>query len=296
MKLAPENADYVGRLGVLPGLPFITYLDLPDAHSTALKNILISPKACKWWRENRRDNDTLRQGRAFHTAVLEPDRFYLDFACWYGGDRKGRKWDEFCLAHAEQTIITAKQYDAACRMRDAIFEDDVAGPLMRAKGRSELTVRFKHEATGVMCKVRLDRLTTSPTLIDLKSTVNVSEAPFTNISGRYEYALQLALYRAAVVSALGIAPPTKIIAVQKEAPWDVVVYDLPESTLVIGMERAERALRLFAECNASGKWPGVAGGKELSLGVPAWLVGAPQDASHLTMNGLPLFENEEMSL
>ena len=285
MKYAPDIAD---RLGVFADLPFEHYVELDGAHSTALKRFFVSAKEYKHGLTVKLDKDTLRQGRAFHTASLEPDRFILDYAVWKDGDRRGKAWEAFKEFNAGSTIITLAQYETACRMRDALFKHKVAGALMREAGRNELTLRWVNKLTGIVCKARIDRLTTN--LIDLKSTSKLEPRLFSPAAASLGYPMQLALYREGVRECLGIEPPTKIIAVDSAPPYDVVVYNLPLGAMIVGEADVARTLETLKRCRETDEWPGIAEDDEVDLVLPQWASNtAGGDASALNFNGESLF-------
>lgn len=269
---------------IVEGAPFEQYIETPEVHATALRDMLTSPLLYKFRREQPRpDSDTFRVGRAGHTAILEPDRFMLDYALWRGLDedgnkqiRRGKKWDNFREVNDGRTTLTEKQYMLALRLRNAVQSHPVAGKYLAEKGRSELTLKWTHARTGLRCKARLDRLCSA--LIDVKTTRDPSPHKFSSDAARYGYAMQLAFYAdGAVATGLGM-PPVKIIAVQSVEPHDVVVYDIPESVQAIGREQIEGALDKLVECTRSGVWPGIAS-DEVALNLPAW---AAPEAEEIT--------------
>lgn len=276
--------------GVDQKLTFTDYLALPAAHATGLKDLLVSPRLFKYRKDNERpDSDTLKVGRACHTAVLEPEKFLRDYILWDGGRRAGKEWDAFRTKALEKgrTILTDKQYALALKVRDAVHEHEVARKYVtHPERRTELSLRWRHERTGLECKARVDLLACGA-LLDLKTTRDPSPRKFAADAARLGYALQLALYRDGCAAALGELVPIKIIAAQNVPPYDVCVFDLPPETLAIGSEQTERALDLLLECTRTNTWPGIAPNEELPLTLPAWA--APEAEEELTMNGESLF-------
>lgn len=253
---------------IIEKLPFEKYIELPGEHSTSLRAMLTSPLA--YWRQKqvqRDDTDAFRVGRAGHTAILEPDRFMLEYAVWRGARRAGAKWTDFQAHHAGQTILTVKQYELALRLRDAARAHKAAKRLLDEPGRHELTLCWTHERTGLRCKARVDRLCSA--VVDIKSTKNPVPTKFSSDAARYGYPFQLSFYASGVAAVLGQMLPQKIIAVQSSEPHDVVVYDVPEATQVTASAQVEMALDRVAECTKGGVWPGISD-DEVSLWLPAW--------------------------
>lgn len=258
-----------GEATAIEKLPFEKYVEMPELHATALRDLLVSPLLYKTRRAKpREDTDTLRQGRAVHTAVLEPLRFLPEYAYWRetDGRRYGKAWDAFCDANANKTILTEKQYTLALTMAEAVAEHPVASRIMREFGKSELTIKFSYR--GLNCKARIDRLCSA--VIDLKSTRNPGHREFGADSARYAYPAQLAFYRLAVKSLTGENRPAKIIAAQSTEPHDVVVYDLGEDVLHAGMKQIDEAIDLLLRCTETDTWPGIQHESEAPLILPAW--------------------------
>jgi hypothetical protein len=277
---------------IIEGISHKQYSEIDAEHSGALKKILISPLAYKAGKEQEaagidEDKDCLRLGRAIHTATLEPRRFPSQYVCWSGGRRAGKAWDDYA-AEAEvsgQTILKEDQLDQAVAISKACRTHPVAGPILAAAGRAELTICWKHHLTGIDLKVRLDWLI-SGILSDLKSCRDPSPQRFASQAAQLGYHFQLALYADAVAAAGLGSVETKIIAAQSSAPFDVVVYDVPEDVLFIGRQQYEKALAMLVECRDSKKWPGMAPTEEVTLKLPTWA--DIHEELELTFDGEPM--------
>lgn len=250
-------------------MPFERYRQLPGEHSTGLRRALVSPLEYYWHKKNEReDTDTLRVGRAVHTATLEPMQFLREYVLWEGGRRAGKDWEKFETEHAGKTILKPELYDPAVAMAEAIRNHPVAGPLFAGPGRNELTVQWRHE-TGALCKARVDRLT-GKDLIDIKTASDITPHGFSSAAQRYGYFCQMAFYHDAVKAAGFALPRVKIVAVQKKPPHDVVTYEIGDDELACGRTQYERALALIDECTKIGVWPGLAATEPVALKLPAW--------------------------
>lgn len=251
------------------GEPFENYVRSPEVHATGLKNLLVSPLLYKRRQEApMSESDTLRVGRAAHTAILEPDRFLLDYTLWTGKVRRGKEWDAFVASQGKRTILTAAQYKQALKMRDAVRAHPVASRLLSEQAaQREVSLRWTHARTGVKCKARVDWL--GSVLVDIKSTRNPDPRKFAADAARLGYVFQLAFYDDGRAANQLPPAPVKIVSVQNVEPYDVVVFDLDERTLAIGREQIEKALDLLVHCTARNEWPGIAP-EEVALKLPAW--------------------------
>lgn len=270
-------------------LPFEKYRQLPGLHSSTLKAALESALDYQHAEQNdRADSDTFRQGRAAHTGILEPGRFLAEYVLWETKHadgskriRSGHAWEDFKLANAGKTILDQPQFDAACAVRDAVREHPIAGPLVRAKGRAELSLRWKHRS-GADCKARLDYVTKTA-LLDIKTTHDIRPHIFNNTAERFAYRIQAALYRdGAEACGLGRLP-FKIIAVRiaKGKPIDVAVYTVTEELIADGQEEYELAIDIVQACRKKQEWPGIATEHEIPLLRPSW-AGSVSDTEPIT--------------
>lgn len=279
------------RAAVRSGVPFETYCEIEAIHATALKDLLVSPHLYRYRREQPRpDSDTFRQGKAGHTAILEPDRFLLEYALWPAkrGRRYGKAWDAFRAANEGRTILTEEQYQNALAMRDAARRHPVLGPALARGGRTELTIDWVHQRSGLRCKSRLDWC--ADVLADLKGTWDPSPRAFHAQAVRRFYPMQLAFYRDALRAA-GEDLPVEIWAVQSREPFDVAVYRMPDDALAFGASQYEAAIDRLVECHARGDWPGVAP-ERITFKLPAWATAERDNAllAALAMNGEALFD------
>lgn len=258
------------RGSVVTGLPFEDYVALPEVHATGLKDMLVSPRLYKYRKDNpRADKDAFRVGRASHTSILEPDLFALEYAVWLAkfGRRGTNKHKEFCEANAGRTILTEAQYRLALKLRDSVRSHAVAGQIL-TDGAPEVTMKWQHARSGLMCKARVDWL--GQFVIDLKTTRNPAPGKFASDAARFGYAMQLAFYVDGVAAATGDFRQAKIVAAQNVEPYDVVVFDIPDDVYAFGKQQYEDAIDLLLRCTESGEWPGVAPSEEVTLQLPSW--------------------------
>jgi hypothetical protein len=255
-------------------MTFEEYLAIDAVNWSTLKEARKSPKHYLFIVSNpREDTARLALGRATHTAVLEPDRFILDFAVFRGPRRAGKDWDAFCAANKGRTILKLEEYATCLSMRDAVRAHPAAGPLLRA-GLPEQTFAAVDKETGLTLKCRTDWLATvAACFADLKTTVDVERSRFAALATRMGYFGQLAFYQR-VLRANGLDLPPKIIAVEAAEPHDVAVFPVDEDALWFADQEVGRLLRLVADCRASNRWPGRYEAEE-PLAPPAWAF--PQD-------------------
>lgn len=276
--------------GVIEDLSFEDYLLIDAVNSSLLKNILVSARHAKARLDRpMKETDDLLQGRAGHTALFEPHMFERDYAVWKKADGKRDKrcepFKSFHALHPGKCIITDEQLNNALKMREAVLEHPIAGPMIRAAGRSELTLVWTHARTGMRCKARVDRMCGEAIMGELKTCVDPSKSAFFHIAKRLRYPVQFSFYRDGVIECLGVAPQVKCIAVQKKDPWDVVVHNVPTSTIMAGAEHVEIALDRLAECRATGIWPGQAWDHEPDINIGTLDLGGSEETTDVTFDG-----------
>src|SRR5574341_903199 len=91
---------------------------------TTLKAMRASPKHYRYAAEHAtEDTAAMRDGRAVHTAVLEPDRFPLDYAIWAGERRAGKS------GRFSRPRTTTRQFCAPTSMPTASRSGTRCGPI-----------------------------------------------------------------------------------------------------------------------------------------------------------------------
>jgi hypothetical protein len=248
---------------------FDEYIAIDAVNNSTLKNMAESPLHCfDAMKRARKATGAQDIGTAEHCMVLEPDQFPPRYVVWTGGRRAGKEWDNFEAANLDKTIIKQEEYEHCVAMRNAVMAHPAAGPIFSSGGEAEKVILWKDPETGLDCKARIDWLCGS--IVDLKTTKSANPRVFAASAARYRYHTQLAWYRWGVECATGLADwPCQIVAVESSPPHDVVVYTIDELTLAAGLEGCQGWLRRFAECKASGKWPGRFEG-ETTLNLPNW--------------------------
>ena len=110
---------------------------------------------------------------------------------------------------------------------------------------------------GVTCKARLDRVDLDNGLVlDLKTTDSVEPEIFAKKVVGLGYDFQAAYYAKAAEVAFGKPFKFVFVAVERKAPFTVDLFEVDDEMMEEAMYKCERALKLYAECDASGEWPG----------------------------------------
>lgn len=238
-------------------------------------------------REGKDSSDTEAKslGRAIHVAQLEPVRFEREVAVWTGGVRRGLAWDEFCWEHKGRLILREQDYRVCLAIQVAVHEHPVASSYLLADGPVEEAIKWTHAATGLACKSRLDkRVPGARVVVDLKSAASACPFEFARSAARYDYHARAAFYLDAVRHLTGEEYRWVFVAAEKEPPYAVAVYSLPDDAIDAGRRKYEELLGKLKHCRKHDEWPGIEGDKETDLVLPAWCF-SPDDGLVLQIGG-----------
>jgi len=166
-------------------------------------------------------------------------------------------------------------------MRRAVLGNPAAAALLRLPGRNEQAIRWVDPASGVKCRAKIDKLTRSGVVIDLKTTQDVSVAEFSKSAFNYGYDRQSAFYLrgAARLRDLGLfdeklsdgeGHPFYLICVSKAVVPECVVFQPSERMVAIGDEANQRDLCRLRDCVDFGVWEPESHGKIVTLDMPPW--------------------------
>ncbi|GGQ83408.1 PD-(D/E)XK nuclease-like domain-containing protein [Streptomyces flaveolus] len=164
-------------------------------------------------------------------------------------------------AHSMGAVpLLTHEWEQVQAMADAIRRHPIAGPLFTpGSGRAELSIFWTDPATGVRCRVRPDWLKELPGLalaVDYKTCRDASPDAVSRAIRDHSYHQQDALYTDGIWAALQPEDVRFVFVFQsKRAPYLVTVRELAQQDRDIGRARNERALRIYADCEATGIWP-----------------------------------------
>jgi len=203
-------------------------------------------------------------GSALHALVLEPEKFKNLFTVAPELDRRtadGKmEWTTIVqLAEANGTeIITSEIYDKARKMRDALHAHPITKELLFSdKGAmNEYSYYWTDPVTGVKCKAKADRVTSSGLIIDVKTAASVNPEELSKDMFNYRYHVQDAWYTDGFEIAHRVKPEGFLfITVRNEEPYLVKPYMLDEPSRQLGRDSYRFDLDIYAECLKTGIWP-----------------------------------------
>ena len=247
-------------------MPAAQYHATDAVSASLLKQIAKSPAHAKAYLQQQQEpTAAMLFGTAFHTCVLESERFDNEYAVFEGDKRtKEGKVNYERLVTEGKTIITAVDYNAITAMAEAIGEHPAAGALVRGEGQTEVSMFWDDDETGLACKCRPD-IWMGRVIVDLKTTEDASPEGFARSIQNYGYGIQAAHYLA------GSGADTFLfVAVEKKAPYAVAVYQLDVMSLEICELKRRDMLQLWASCRESDAFPAYSDECQL-ISLPGWV-------------------------
>lgn len=268
--------------GWYPGLSLAEYLSIPAMSASGMEAFRRSPAHFRWEQLHPKEpTPAMVEGTALHLALLEPHLFEGRYIPLGQCDavKKGdgqrctnqaivvRSDHQFCGVRghdplagepmpANVHVMSADALDRVHGMRDAVLRHPDAGRFFTGKGDSEITGVWRDEATGVLCKLRLDRdIGRAAIFADVKSCPDASRDAFRRHAGRMGYHRKASWYRRGM-RALGKAPiGCVLIAVEQNPPHGCQLFLLRDEQLEALDRQTDPLLYRYAECLRSGEWP-----------------------------------------
>lgn len=229
-------------------------------------------------------------GRAIHSAILTPG----EFAGYIRGPEHARRsnkdkdaWAALEAQHGVDRVLKPVMYDHVIGVWNAVHHGPSGSALMALLTgpghRSELSIVWTDEATGLLCKARLDHISPdivtpegSGAIIDVKSTEDASIEAFMVSIYKYGYHRQAATYLDGAF-ANGIEATHYVwIAVEKKPPYAIGIYRADSGVLAAGKASVERLLKRYAKCVERDEWPAYPA-EVIDIGLPPWALKRIED-------------------
>ena len=262
--------------GLHRDIPMADYLAM-DGVSASLLHVLASSTpahARVYMTQPREDTTALIVGEAAHYAILEPELFGSRYLLPPDVDRRTKdgkaEWAAFVAANPSGVALVHDEYHRALAMAEAVRAHSEAGRYLYGRGLNEVTALWDDD--GIACKARPDRVAAVDEwtwIVDVKTCRSASPHGFAKAIADYGYHQKAAWY----VDALNALDPRErrflFVAVEKEPPFAVALYELTDEAIGQGRAQNAAALATYRECRESGVWPGYPSGVEF-LDLPKW--------------------------
>lgn len=240
------------------------------------------------------ETEALIIGELVHTLVLEPQLFDIKFIIKpsldklppelrlkdvgkeeFEKNKLERKlaqeknktlMDEFLLLSSDKKIIEHAHYVKAKCYADAVNNHKFKQYLQQGY-RVENSIFFRHELTGLQCKVRPDAWL-GDIVIDLKTAADGSYKSFQSSAINNGYFLQAGMIKRALES---LNKPLKnfiFVVVEKKEPYAIGIYKLDDEALEYGANEFDTLMIELNKYIQKNEFPdyGIQ-----TLSIPAWL-------------------------
>ena len=246
--------------GVYPNIAAFTYHQWEGASQSRLKILRDkSPAHLRYALDHPEpQTDAMRLGAAVHTCVLQPEAFATEYVRGIAGDGRTKRVKEARLAletaHPGKAVLAPSEWDTCMAIRRAVGEHPNTKHLLN--GEREYSAVWTDPETGVLCKGRFDCVARGIfTLTDLKTTRDASPHRFPRDVYQLGYHIQAAHYIGGA-KALGLDVDSfGFIAVEKEPPFAIAVYQLAAPAIHDGERELRPLLDTWARCLLTNEWP-----------------------------------------
>ena len=240
---------------------------------------LLLPPSCpaifKYRREHPKPpSDPMKIGTVVHGLVLGTGQpvAVLDFENFTTNKAKAAR-DEAIAAG--KVPLTVAKYAECEAIAQAVRDHELAGGLF-AEGDAEQSVFWRDEEFDIWLRMRMDWSTwfDVPTIVDFKTTADVSPEGFAKSCADFSYYRQDPHYREGWASVLGCDPDEidfLFVAVQTEPPHLVMTYRLLPEHVDLGREMNKIAREIYRDCTKADVWPAWSESIE-DLPLPGWAV------------------------
>lgn len=223
-------------------------------------------------------------GTLLHCALLEFDQFATRFPIGPDVAKTSKAWKEFAASlDAAATPITPVQAEIAIAQAASLKAETNVAEIFSLPGLNEVSVFWKDEESGLLCKARPDRAIRTDAgtiLFDAKTTRDASRAGFAKACANYGYAQQAAWYERGWKAATGEHVIGMVFGVvESEYPYAAAAYMLEDVAVSAANARCSELLRLLGACERAQRWPAYPDGMSEPLALPAWAMRAMEDTA-----------------
>ncbi|CAB1060134.1 hypothetical protein D1BOALGB6SA_4899 [Olavius sp. associated proteobacterium Delta 1] len=244
-------------------------------NKSGLVQLSKSPAHFHEWYHSEEDEPTRAMvlGTAIHIAVLEPDRYDQSIIMAPQVDKRTKagkeEWASFEKRAEGKIIINQDEASTIAGMKESVYNNRTAYDLL-LEGVSEQSIFFKDPTHGFLCKARPDWYTNEREVVDLKTCIDAGYDGFSRAIANFKYHWQALFYLDGLTAVTGKRHKTFIfIAVEKEPPYAVAVYEATKDMLNTAQKQIAPILSAYAQCLKTDVWPGYKD-KLQQIELPRW--------------------------
>jgi hypothetical protein len=172
------------------------------------------------------------------------------------GKESKKPLNAFAIGTALHEVVLEKStkihenvdYNKVKKMAESLNNDSYFAWLKQF-GAKERNIFHTHEETGLRLKGRCDIVMKKNIVTDLKTTSEKTFQGFINACQKYEYDRQMAFYHDVLTGESQSSFDIVIVAVQKQSPYEVFVYEPSKDFIEYGRKKYNRLLKEWKKKN-----------------------------------------------
>lgn len=239
------------------------YFGIDALNFSTLKAMYKSAKSFQYEKNNPTPPSQAQTfGSAVHTYLLDPEEFEKQFFLHDGKiDRRTKEGKEVVEQAGGREIVGMEIVECV----DAI--KSVLGDM--SNYTKEHCVIWKDET--FLKKAKIDAYDESTGILyDIKTTTDASINAFKRVIYNYKYYAQASYYCDAILATGKQVNGFRLVAVEKERPYEVVVFELTLDYLQYGRREVKILENKLQYAQVFNTWLGVGGGETITVDVPTW--------------------------
>jgi hypothetical protein len=204
------------------------YLGKNALSASSLKTLIKSPKTFHYVRKyGSGETQALRDGRLFHTMVLEPHK--IEDMVFIDGTKATKLYKEAVAEH-KRDVYTMSEKNEAERLADALLKNHEAMGLI---SKSEFEVPAIEMIDGLPFRAKADILKPNM-IVDLKTTTDIGSFKYS--AYKYGYDLQAYLY------SLMFNVDEFVFLVIDKGSTDIGIFECSEEFLESGKQKLQQGI------------------------------------------------------
>ena len=239
------------------------YFSAEGINFSSLKNLYKSPLHYKYLLENPVESTSAQVfGSAVHAYVFDPEEFDKSFFVYDGKlDKRTKEGKEIVEKANGREIVNNDVLKCSFNVLEQFIDYN---SLIK-----ENAIFF--EDADLLFKAKIDAYDPKEKIIyDLKTTSDITPQAFMRAIYNYKYYAQASHYIRAVEKTGNEVKAYRIIAVEKEAPFDVAIFELSPEYITLGYNELDSLIDILKTSQTFNHWSGVADDKIITVNVPSW--------------------------
>lgn len=259
--------------GIYDDIPNEDYHNDSALSRSGLVNFARSPEYYQWRLRNPiKSTPAMDFGTHVHARILEPTRHREIYVSAPEGMKKTakKKWEEFEKDHPGKTVVTFDEMETVNAIAASVGKSETASALLSG-GKAEQSVFWENPVHGFMCKCRPDYLNPgSKTVVDLKTTTDISTIALTRAMSNFKYPWQHVYYMSGIENVMPCEYEQFVfVFIESKPPHTVAVRSISLEWLDYAKSEINSLIESYATCKAFKDWPGLPDEIE-EIQMPKW--------------------------